>query len=393
MNVMLVVPWDQEFGGVASVVGNLARHLQTDGHRVVFLHGGLRDPRQPRMTKWGFTAHEVHLRTPLVKGHPIKSVVGFVVYFAVTLYRIGWVIRRHDVQVVNIHYPLEAFVYLGVLRWLLPIKLVVSVHGADIFPDGRRRQRYPLSTRLLLSCADAVVAPSRTFLADCLSVFRSIRKKSVVVHNGIDLQELETTGDTAETKDCQPYLLCIAAHNEKKALEVLLDAFAQVSEVRRDLWLLLVGDGPLRRQHEELAAALSIAHRVRFLGWKPRPEVAALLHHCEVFVLPSRSEPFGMVVVEALACRKAVVASSVGGVPEIIENGRSGLLVEPDDPPALARALLRVLEDDALRRSFAEAGHARARERFGREAMGARYEALFSALLIGLPPQLGGRTD
>ena len=92
-----------------------------------------------------------------------------------------------------------------------------------------------------------------------------------------------------------------------------------------------------------------------------------------------------MVVAEALACRKAVVASAVGGIPEIIENGRSGILVEPDNPSALARALVTMLEDDTLRESIAGAGYARVHEYFRCERMGSRYEALFSTLLSGKP--------
>src|SRR5262249_14700910 len=101
------------------------------------------------------------------------------------------------------------------------------------------------------------------------------------------------------------------------------------------------------------------------------------------FVLPSRSEPFGVVVAEALACRKAVVASAVGGIPEIIENGRSGVLVEPDHPAALVRELLVLLEDDSLRRSLGLAGYQRVCERFSCETMGRRYENLYSVLVRG----------
>lgn len=385
MNVMLVVPWDQEFGGVASVVGNLAKCLERCGHRVVFFHPGKPDRRRRRMTTWGFTGYEVNLRSPFSKEHPVKSVIAFVAYFALTLYQIGSVIRAHGIQVVNVHYPVEAFLYFGVLRWLLPMKLALSVHGADLFPEGRRMERYPWSLKFLVSSADALIAPSKAFLLDSLSVFSEAAKKGVVIHNGIDFEEIGRTGAGIATAEWQPYLLCIAAHNEKKALDVLLKAFSQISEAHCKVRLLVVGDGPLRRQHEELARSLALEHRVKFLGRRGRSEIARLLQDCTMFVLPSRSEPFGMVVAEALACRKAVVASAVGGIPEIIENGRSGILVEPDNPGALARALVTILEDDSLRESIAAAGYERVLERFGCEQMGARYEGLYCALLNGMP--------
>ena len=385
MNILLVVPWNQASGGVASVVGNLARHLEKCGHSVVFLHPGAPDRRRRRVTALGFTGYEINLRAPFARNQPVKSAVAFVVYFALTLYQIASVIRAHRIQVVNIHYPMEAFVYFGVLRWLMPIRLVLSVHGADLFPDGRRMEKYPLSLKVLVSSADAVIAPSKAFLMDCLSVFPGVAKKAVCVHNGIDIEELRKADAGMATAGWQPYLLSIAAHNEKKALDVLLQAFAQISRTYCELKLLLVGDGPLRRQLEELARSLSLEHRVMFLGLRGRSEIARLLHDCVMFVLPSRSEPFGMVVAEALACRKAVVASAVGGIPEIIENGRSGILVEPDNPSALARALVTMLEDDTLRESIAGAGYARVHEYFRCERMGSRYEALFSTLLSGKP--------
>ena len=85
-----------------------------------------------------------------------------------------------------------------------------------------------------MASADAVVAPSRAFLADCLSVLPQAAKKGVVVHNGIDFEELGRTDDAMATAHWKPYLLCIAAHNEKKALDVLLKAFAQIARTHRD---------------------------------------------------------------------------------------------------------------------------------------------------------------
>jgi len=387
MNVMLVVPWDQEFGGVASVVGNLATHLEKGGHRVVFVHPGEPERRRRRTTRWGFTGYEINLRAPFFPDHPLRSIVAFVLFFPFAMHQLVSMVRAHQIHIVNVHYPIEQFVYFGVLRWLLPIRLVVSVHGADLFPGGRPHPRLSRPLRFLVASADALVAPSRAFLTDCLSVLPHAAKKGVVVHNGVDFEELERTDDAMATAHWKPYLLCIAAHNEKKALDVLLTAFAPIARTHRRLRLLLVGDGPLRQQHEDLVRSLSLEGRVDFLGWRGRPEIARLLRDCALFVLPSRSEPFGMVVAEALASHKAVVASAVGGIAEIIESGRSGLLVEPDDPDALARALVTVLEDDALRESMADAGYGRVRERFGCEEMSARYGRVYAALLNGRDPR------
>jgi glycosyltransferase involved in cell wall biosynthesis len=381
MNVLLVVPWDERVGGVASVVGNLARRLERAGHRVVFFHLGDSERCRSRTTAWGFPGYERNLRPPFIREHPIRSILACLAYLTLTLYQLARVIRRHRVQIVNVHYPTDSFVYFGLLRWLLPIRLVLSVHGADLFPDGRRLDRYPWPVRLLVSCTDALVAPSKAFLEECLAVFPRMARAGMAIHNGVDLAELVPPPTAGPAPVQPPYVLCIAAHNKKKALDVLLEAFAEIGDAHRGVRLLLVGDGPLRAQLEAQARALALGRRVEFLGQRDRAEVARLLHGCSIFVLPSRSEPFGMVVTEALACHKPVVASAVGGIPEIIEDGRSGVLVEPDNPRALARALARILDDHGLRERLGKAGYERVRQRFDCERMAAEYEHLFSTLL------------
>jgi glycosyltransferase involved in cell wall biosynthesis len=116
---------------------------------------------------------------------------------------------------------------------------------------------------------------------------------------------------------------------------------------------------------------------VRFLGTRNTSEVVALLRRCDVFVLPSRAEPFGIAAVEAMASARPVIASDVDGLREVIEDGTSGILVPPDAPDALADALHRVLSDAALRAKLAANAVVRARERFSATRMGSDYEARF----------------
>jgi glycosyltransferase involved in cell wall biosynthesis len=390
MTILLVVPWDQEYGGVASVVGNLARYLSRRGHRVLFLHPGDGNRIRPRTTAWGFSGYDINLRTPFIAARPLRSILGFLAHLPSTLYQLWRLLRSEGIQVVNVHYPGDQFFLFAVLRWLRSMKLVVSVHGADVLPDGRPRARYGWLFRAFLASADAVVAPSQAFLEDVIRLFPRTKPRALFVHNGIDLQELAGVDSTTPAIRGH-YLLCIAAHNSKKALDVLLRAFTSISAGVRSLRLVLVGDGPLRREHEQLARALSLQERVDFLGSRSRSEVVRLLRECELFVLPSRSEPFGIVVAEALACRKAVVASAVGGIPEIIEDGRSGVLVKPDDPDALARAVLELLADEGRRESLGRAGYERITALFSYDAMGASYENLYSRLARGQPQVLARR--
>jgi glycosyltransferase involved in cell wall biosynthesis len=146
--------------------------------------------------------------------------------------------------------------------------------------------------------------------------------------------------------------------------------------------LVLAGDGPLRHQLEGLAEELGIRDRVDFAGWQRQPALRRLLHGCSVFAVASRYESFSVATLEAMACGKPVVASRVGGIPELIEHGRNGILVDPDDPDALCAAISQLLADEGLRESLGANARLTVSARFSADAMGARYEAAFTRLLL-----------
>jgi glycosyltransferase involved in cell wall biosynthesis len=380
MNVLIVVPWDQEFGGVAAVVGNLAVHLTNEGHQIFFLHPGRRESLVEKTTKWGFHCFELNLREPPTLRYPLFSTLAFLCFLPITLFQLCRLLTKHHIDIVNIHYPGDAFFYFAICRRFIPIKLVVSVHGADFFPAGKPKLKTSSLMKLLLWSADSIVAPSNAFLADFLKVAPQVRARATAIHNGVNTLEVQPAGQTDKSRG-DHYVLCIAHHNEKKGLDVLIQAFARISDLDSSLQLVLVGDGPLRESLEDLARNLRIHHRARFVGWKGRKEVAQLLQSCTMLVLPSKSEPFGIVLIEAMACRRPVIASAVGGIPEIIEHGRNGLMVNPEDPSELADAIAMLLQNAALRNTLAEAGYQTVLERFSREMMGGTYESLFTRLL------------
>jgi glycosyltransferase involved in cell wall biosynthesis len=379
MNVLIVVPWDQTFGGVAGVVNNLARQLVAAGHRVTFFHANTSSVLLTRgSTKVGFPQIRMLCLFPSGRDLSWRGLLASLVLFPSTLVQLLWMLRRERIDVVNVHYP-GSQAFFALCRLLTPIKLVTSVHGADIFPNGVARDHYSWARRLLLNRSDVIVANSVSFREDFLGVFPHFRDKTTFIHNGVDWEELHPP--TIPTPpDIGPYVLCVAAHNQKKALEVLLQAFAKVARKNAAYKLMLVGDGPLRADLEKLAVDLQLNERVIFAGQLERREVVIRLHGCTVFVLPSRSEPFGIAIAEAMACGKPVVGSRVGGIPEIVDDGQDGLLVEPDNPAALAEAIRRLASDESLRKKLGSQAVAKIRDRFLWEHTGAAYQRLFSEL-------------
>lgn len=363
------------------VVGSLARHWERCGHAVLFLHPGTAPGVRAKRTALGFRGYELRMRLPFSADHPLRSLAAFAGSLPLTLYRLARVLRSHHIDVVNVHYPLDGFVHLALCRLFVPVKLVVSVHGSDLFPLGEPPPTYSLALRFLLRVTDLIVAPSKAFAERVAGSFPESKGRLIWIHNGIaaDNWAPPPTGSD-RSGSAVSYILCVAWLYEVKNIDVLLEAFARLETSQQQLRLVLIGDGPLRGELERLATHLGVRERVEFTGAQDQPVIRRFLQGCSVFVLPSRSESFGLAALEAMACGKPVVASRVGGIPEIIEDGQNGLLVQPGDPDALCDAISRVLKDEDLRRSLGENARLTA-ERFTTETMVAGYEHEFRALL------------
>ena len=375
MNILIVSP-DLEFGGVNSVVRNLTQYLHTRGHDIRMFHSGSSVLARHRMSRFGFPAVEHGLQLPFGDRHPAVSLAVFAVLFPIGLFQLLWRLWRWRIQVVNIHYPVDSLFYFALCRRILKFTLVCSVHGADVFPAGKAPARYSREMRLLLQDADWIVAPSEDCRRRLAAVVPEHRGKMVFIHNGIDLQEFSNP-QRMDAPERGRYILSVSAYKDQKGIDVLIRAMKTVSELHPDVKLILVGEGPLRGDLESLSEELGQNHRIEFLGRRSHGEVVELLHGCEVFVLPSRFETFGIALVEAMACGRAVVAANTGGMPEIVRNGVNGFLVESDSPSGLVDGLNTLLDNLSLRRRLGEAAARDVRKRFSTASMGAAYERVF----------------
>jgi glycosyltransferase involved in cell wall biosynthesis len=174
-------------------------------------------------------------------------------------------------------------------------------------------------------------------------------------------------------------ILTVANLRREKAHEVLFDAIARIAPRHPSIRLRVAGDGPRAAELRALAASLGIADRVTFLGH--RDDVPTLLAEADLFVLPSRSEAFPNSVVEAMASGLPVVASGVGGLLELVEPGRTGLLVAPDDPAALADAIDTLADDPARARALGDRAQRTITEHYSFDRMVRAFENLYGSLL------------
>jgi glycosyltransferase involved in cell wall biosynthesis len=195
------------------------------------------------------------------------------------------------------------------------------------------------------------------------------------IANGIDLSRFAAGATNPRLPGSRRVITTVANLRPGKGHDVLLNAAARVARRIPDVQFQIVGDGSERRQLEQQAATLRISAQVSFLGH--RGDVPAILQHSDVFAFPSFMEASPNAVIEAMAAGLPIVATRVGGIPELIEDGRNGLLVPPGDDRALAAGLLRLIERPQLAARVADAARQTVDARFSFDRMVGEFQELF----------------
>lgn len=288
-------------------------------------------------------------------------------------------ILRGRVDVMHVQCVSSNGYYSLLAKRRLGLPLMVTAQGELTMDAGRLYQTSAFANRVLLELlaeADWITGCSGKTLQDVeRHVGKSYPNKSSVIFNGANLADFAQAGSFAHAR---PYVLGIGRLVPQKGFDVLIDSFARAGLPSHDL--LIAGEGPEHAPLAERAARLGLDGRVRLVGRADRQTAAALFAGCDFVALPSRSdEGLPLVSVEAMAAGKAIVACRVGGVPESVVDGRTGLLVAPQDVGALAGAMRRLAGDAELRGRLAAAGRERARG-FDWNAIAAQYLDLYRRL-------------
>lgn len=313
-------------GGLQTVVHTLAQHLSRHGHAVrVVTH------RYPRalparevmdgvlVQRWPFlTPNMAHLR-----GRRLDLFLASLVCFPYTLSRLVGLMHAFRPDVVNVHFPEHQIPFVLWLRRRFPFRLVVSLHGDEVERWFAGRPCAGLHRlRAILREADAVTACSRYLLEKAIQLEPTVAQKGHAIHNGIDPERFQ---DKIPYSHSRPYILAYGRLTYKKGFDMLLAAWAQVAAEYPDVDLILAGEGEERAALAQQARQLGLEGRVHFYGRARPEEVVRLLNGCRFVVVPSRLEPFGIVAVEALAAGAPLLATRVGGLPEIVgDEGDDG---------------------------------------------------------------------
>jgi D-inositol-3-phosphate glycosyltransferase len=358
-----------KFGGVESFVWDLGRELARRGHAVTIIGGvgkrrelapGVRVLMFPFLDRYRFQALPL-LRRAYAEAKLLER-LSLAIAALPELIAGGY-------DIIHIQKPYDLGPAL-LARRFGGARVVLGCHGEDFYPGDT----------LLASRVDAAVSCSRF---NARTVAARYGFEPTVVFNGIDTSLFRPTTpdpDIVRT-DGTPLLLWVGRLQPWKGVDVALRALREIPQA----YLMIVGDGETRADLERLAQELGLAERVRFLGALPRERLPSIYAAADLLLATSfASETFGIGLVEAQACGLPVVASRFGGFPEVIDEGRTGLLVPPRDPAALAAAVRSLIDDPERRRAMADAAPGWAAQ-FSWSAVTDRVEAAYHAAVNGTP--------
>ncbi len=225
---------------------------------------------------------------------------------------------------------------------------------------------------------DRVVAVSKAVEEDIGRIAPSALRHTSVVHNALDMPDLKPTPLPFHP----PRLLCLGRLVEEKGFDVAVRAFARLSSAYETLRLEIAGDGPARVALMHLSSKLGVADRVDFPGWVAPNRVPALMNRATIFVMPSRwREAFGLVTLQAMQMARPVVATAVGGSPELVDDGATGYLVPNEDDESMAARVAGLLAQPGQAAAMGQAGRERALSQFSFNRFVAQHEQLYSSIV------------
>lgn len=382
---LFVLPWDlQDPGGVNQVVESLFdANSRVLGNRSLLLVSSWKNKRMREVEVDGRRIRYAHSRSPWDSGRPVRNFLAFLFELPATIARFRHLVRKEKVARINVHYPdLDALIWLA-LRPMLPSPppLILSFHGTDLKLAAARTGTARRLWRKLLRGANEIVFCSDQLRVDFEREFGPMPHLRVI-DNGVDPELLIDKASAKPSIDLpSKFILSLATFEEKKGLDVLLRAFDHSATSDPDVHLVIAGrvmDADVFERIEKQRRQLRHADRVRLLQDVPHREAMRLLRQANLLVLASREEPFGIVVLEAGALARPVVATSVCGVSLRLNAGTDLLVVPPDDVPALANAIERILGSETLARDLVTALHRRVRSEFTWARIVHQYAALGS---------------
>jgi N-acetyl-alpha-D-glucosaminyl L-malate synthase BshA len=365
------------YGGSGVVATELGIELADRGHDVHFI------TYLPPFRLAGRESR-IHYHEVTVTNYPLFE---FPPYDLALATRMADVAELYDLDLLHVHYAIPHSVSALLARQMLAsrgrrLPFVTTLHGTDITLVGLDRSYLPI-TRFAIDQSDGVTAISHYLRAKTLEEFGVDRPVEVIanfVNCDLYLRKPEWVVQQRHRYARKDESLLIHLSNFRPVKRTLdaVEIFARVAK-QLPARLLMVGDGPDRAACERLAHRLGILDRVDFMGKLER--VDELLPLTDLMLMPSEMESFGLVALEAMACEVPTIATLVGGVPEVITNGETGLLFDVGDIDAMAAGAISLLRDPERRAAMGRAGRRDAQQRFCSTRIVPMYEKYYEDVL------------
>jgi N-acetyl-alpha-D-glucosaminyl L-malate synthase BshA len=365
-------------GGSGVVATELALALADRGHKVHLVSGDL-----PFRWRWGTPGLWFErVETP---SYPLFREPQYLIALTNTLVRVA---RAHRLDVIHAHYAVPHATAAYLARQILgadgvpPPRTVTTLHGTDITLVGSDAS-YADVVAFSIEQSGAITAVSESLRRDTEAAL-SVRGDIRVIPNFLD-SSLWTRRPDASLRErlcapsaCEAVIIHVSNFRPVKRVGTVLEVFHRV-RARVRARLVMVGDGPDRLAAERHAEALGLSHVVEFVG--EQQDLVTWLSTADLFLLPSAQESFGLAALEAMSCGVPVVASRVGGLPEVIVHGETGMLCDPDDVDGMAACAASLLADPPAREAMARRAAADVRARFSAAVIVPSYEALYEEVL------------
>lgn len=360
-------------GGSGIVATELGKDLALRGHEIHFICSDV--PFRLREFHENIFYHGVE--TPL---YPLFTEAP---YFLSLSSKIAEVARLEGLDIVHAHYAIPHATSAYLARMMLgggKPRIVTTLHGTDITLLGSEPS-FAEIIAFSINASDGVTAVSESLKRD---TYRALPVKAEIstIPNFLDCEfHRRVSAERIRERFARPWekvIIHMSNFRAVKRVDTVIKVFAGIAaEVPAQL--LMIGDGPERSRAQQLAASLGLCDRVHFLG--NQESVIELLSTGDLFLLPSTIESFGLAALEAMACEVPVVASKIGGLPEVVVEGITGYLLPPEDVDGMAGAGVRILSDGNLHAQMAGAARARVLGNFCAARIVPRYEAYYRKVL------------
>jgi len=301
--------------------------------------------------------------------------VFFLFFFFLKAYRIS---KSYDIPIVHAHWWVPSGLVGCLVSILLKRQLLVTTHGTDlrILDDSKI---FSLLARFVFRRAQYVTVVSSFLKTRLVSRLNLPEKKILVIPMPVNTQKIKFSPGRKENSE--NVILCVARYTKQKKLDVLIGSLSLLKEWEIDFKAIFIGEGPEKENLKEKINDLSLMDRIKLLDLIPQKDLNHYYNLSRAVVLPSVNEGFGLVLVEAGLCKKTVIGACSGGIPDIIEDGVTGLLVPPDDYRALAHAMRKILSDEGLAKRLGENAYQQVWKRFSPEAITRRFLFTYRKLI------------